>query len=138
MVLQEHKIIASSHITIYYSRLRGDVKMPINSWTINLVLGIVMAIIAGGGIYIWKSSIEEATLAQARVESLEKELALQEKVIGDLTEINKESNKLISEMKDKTVFLNERLKGLDVYLDTHKDKKESSEVLKRTIRELSQ
>lgn len=112
--------------------------MPINSWTINLVLGIVMAIIAGGGIYIWKSSIEEATLAQARVESLEKELALQEKVIGDLTEINKESNKLISEMKDKTVFLNERLKGLDVYLDTHKDKKESSEVLKRTIRELSQ
>ena len=112
--------------------------MPINSWTINLVLGIVMAIIAGGGIYIWKSSIEEATLAQARVESLEKELALQEAVINDLTELNKESNKLISEMKDKTVFLNERLKGLDVYLDTHEDKKESSEVLKRTIRELSQ
>ena len=112
--------------------------MPINSWTINLVLGIVMAIIAGGGIYIWKSSIQEATLTQARVEALEKELVLQEKVIDDLTEINKESNKLISEMKDKTVFLNERLKGLDVYLDTHKDKKESSEVLKRTIRELSQ
>ena len=112
--------------------------MPINSWTINLVLGIVMAIIAGGGIYIWKSSIQEATLAQARVEALEKELALQEAVINDLTELNKESNKLISEMKDKTVFLNERLKGLDVYLDTHEDKKESSEVLKRTIRELSQ
>jgi uncharacterized coiled-coil protein SlyX len=112
--------------------------MPINSWTINLVLGIVMAIIAGGGIYIWKSSIQEATLAQARVEALEKELVLQEKVIDDLTELNKESNKLIAEMKDKTVFLNERLKGLDVYLDTHKDEKESSEVLKRTIRELSQ
>ena len=112
--------------------------MPINSWTINIVLGIVMAIIAGGGIYIWKNSIEEATLAQARVESLEKELALQEAVIDDLTEVNKESNRLIAELKDKTVFLNERLKGLDVYLDTHKDEKESSEVLKRTIRELSQ
>ena len=112
--------------------------MPINSWTINIVLGIVMAIIAGGGIYIWKNSIEEATLAQARVEALEKELALQEAVIDDLTEVNKESNRLIAELKDKTVFLNERLKGLDVYLDTHKDKKESSEVLKRTIRELSQ
>ena len=34
--------------------------------------------------------------------------------------------------------LNDTLKGLDVYLDTHKDEKESSEVLKRTIRELSQ
>lgn len=112
--------------------------MPINSWTINLVLGIVMAIIAGGGIYIWKSSIQEATLAQARVEALEKELVLQEKVIDDLTEINKESNKLISEMKDKNSYLNETLKGLDVYLDTHKDEKESSDVLKRTIRELSQ
>ena len=112
--------------------------MPINSWTINLVLGIVMAIIAGGGIYIWKSSIEEATLAEARIVELQKELALQETYINDLTELNKESNKLIAEMKNKNTYLNETLKGLDVYLDTHKDEKESSEVLKRTIRELSQ
>ena len=67
-----------------------------------------------------------------------------EKLIGkynlyhDIPELNKESNKLIAEMKDKYVYLNESLKGLDVYLDTHKDDKESSEVLKRTIRELSQ
>ena len=112
--------------------------MPINSWTINLVLGIVIAVIAGGGIYMWKSSIEEATLAEARVEALQKELALQETYINDLTELNKESNKLIAEMKDKNSYLNDTLKGLDVYLDTHKDEKESSEVLKRTIRELSQ
>ena len=112
--------------------------MPINSWTINLVLAIVIAVIAGGGIYMWKSSIEEATLAQARVEALEKELALQETYINDLTELNKESNKLIAEMKDKNSYLNDTLKGLDVYLDTHKDEKESSVVLKRTIRELSQ
>lgn len=112
--------------------------MPINSWTINLVLGIVMAVIAGGGIYIWKSSIEEATLAEARIVELQKELALQETYINDLTELNKESNKLIAEMKNKNSYLDETLKGLDVYLDTHKDDKESSEVLKRTIRELSQ
>ena len=112
--------------------------MPINSWTINLVLGIVIAVIAGGGIYIWKSSIEEATLAEARIVELQKELALQETYINDLTELNKESNKLIAEMKDKNSYLNDTLKGLDVYLDTYKDDKESSEVLKRTIRELSQ
>jgi uncharacterized coiled-coil protein SlyX len=112
--------------------------MPINSWTINLVLGIVIAVIAGGGIYMWKSSIEEATLAEARIVELQKELALQETYINDLIELNKESNKLIAEMKDKNSYLNETLKGLDVYLDTHKDDKESSEVLKRTIRELSQ
>ena len=112
--------------------------MPINSWTINIVLGIVIAVIAGGGIYMWKSSIEEATLAEARIVELQKELALQETYINDLTELNKESNKLIAEMKDKNSYLNDTLKGLDVYLDTHKDEKESSEVLKRTIRELSQ
>jgi uncharacterized coiled-coil protein SlyX len=112
--------------------------MPINSWTINLVLGIVMAVIAGGGIYIWKSSIEEAALAEAKIVELQKELTLQETYINDLTELNKESNKLIAEMKNKNTYLNETLKGLDVYLDTHKDDKESSEVLKRTIRELSQ
>ena len=112
--------------------------MPINSWTINLVLGIVIAVIAGGGIYMWKSSIEEATLAEARIVELQKELALQETYINDLIELNKESNKLIAEMKDKNSYLNDTLKGLDVYLDTHKDEKESSVVLKRTIRELSQ
>jgi uncharacterized coiled-coil protein SlyX len=112
--------------------------MPINSWTINLVLGIFMAIIAGGGVYIWKSSIEEATLAQAKVEALQKELATQAKVINDLTELSRESNRIIAELKDKAADLNDKLKGLDVYLDTHKDEKGSSEVLKRTIRELSQ
>ena len=118
--------------------MRGGVKMPINNWTINLVLGIVMAIIAGGGIYIWKSSIEEDTLAQARVEALQKELALQAAVINDLNELSKESNRIIADLKNTESHLNDKLKGLDVYLDTHKDEKESSEVLKRTIRELSQ
>ena len=97
-----------------------------------------MAVIAGGGIYIWKSSIEEAALAEAKVEALEKELAAQDEVINDLTELGRESNRIIADLKNKESYLNERLKGLDVYLDTHKDEKESSEVLKRTIRELSQ
>jgi uncharacterized coiled-coil protein SlyX len=112
--------------------------MPINNWIINLVLGIVISIIAGGGIYIWKSSIEDAAIAQAKVEALQKELALQAEVINDLTELSKESNRIIADLKNKESYLNDKLKGLDVYLDTHKDQKESSEVLKRTFRELSQ
>ena len=112
--------------------------MPINSWTINLILGIVIAVIAGGGIYIWKSSIEEATLAEARIVELQKELAAQEAIIEDLNELNKESTRMVAELKDKAAYLDQTLKSLDVYLDTHKDEKESSEVLKRTIKELSQ
>ena len=112
--------------------------MPINNWTINLALGIVLSIIVGGGYMIWKNSVEDAALADAKIEALEKELASQAEVINDLTELSKESNRIIADLKNKESYLNESLKGLDVYLDTHKDEKESSEVLKRTIRELSQ
>ena len=112
--------------------------MPVNSWTINIILAIVMAVIAGGGIYIWKNSIEDAALAEARVEALQKELELQEEVIKDSEANLKESAEIIADLKDKASKLNERVKGLDVYLDNHKDDKESSEVLKRTIKELSQ
>ena len=97
-----------------------------------------MIFIAGGGIYIWKDSIEEATLARAKVEALEKELASQQAVIDDLTALNRESNELIANLKNKEINLNQKLSELEVYLDTHKDGKESSEVLKRTIMELSQ
>ena len=110
----------------------------INNWTINLVLGIVLSIIVGGGYYVWKSSVEDAALAQATIQKLEKELELQEEVIKD-TEANlRDSAEIIADLKDKAIKLNERVKGLDVYLENHKDDKESSEVLKRTIKELSQ
>ena len=112
--------------------------MPINNWTINLVLGIVLSIIVGGGYMIWKNSVEDAALAESKIEALEKELASQAEVINDLTELSKESNRIIADLKNKESYLNDRLKGLDVYLDTHRDEKQSSEVLKRTIRELSQ
>ena len=112
--------------------------MPINSWTINLALGIMLSIIVGGGYYIWKNSVEEAAVAELRIQELEKDLAAQEKLVEDLTAINKESNEIIADLKDKETTLNERLAGLSEYLRTHKDDKESSEVLKRTFKELSQ
>lgn len=112
--------------------------MPINSWTINLVLGLVLSIIVGGGYYVWKNSVEEAAVAQIKIQQLETELKAQQQLVEDLTAINKESNEIIADLKDKEVTLNERLAGLSEYLKTHKDDKESSEVLKRTFKELSQ
>jgi hypothetical protein len=112
--------------------------MPINSWTLNLVLGLVLSIIVGGGYYVWKNSVEEAAVAQIKIQQLETELKAQQQLVEDLTAINKESNEIIADLKDKEVTLNERLAGLSEYLKTHKDDKESSEVLKRTFKELSQ
>ena len=112
--------------------------MPINSWTINLALGIMLSIIVGGGYYVWKNNVQEAAVAELRIKELEKNLAEQEKLVEDLTAINKESNEIIADLKDKETTLNERLAGLSEYLKNHKDDKESSEVLKRTFKELSQ
>ena len=96
--------------------------MPINSWTINLILGIVLSFIVGGGYLIWKNSVEDAALAQSKIEKLEKELQQQEEYINDLTEINKKGNELIAELKDKESALNGRIADLEVYLNNHKDK----------------
>ena len=77
-------------------------------------------------------------LFRSRIKELEKNLAEQEKLVEDLTAINKESNEIIADLKDKETTLNERLAGLSEYLKNHKDDKESSEVLKRTFKDLSQ
>ena len=112
--------------------------MPINSWTINLALGLMLSIIVGGGYYVWKNSVEDAAVAELRVQQLEAELKTQEKLVEDLTAINKEGNEIIAGLKQKEIDLNQKLRDLDSYLSTHKDDKESSEVLKRTFKELTQ
>ena len=112
--------------------------MPINSWTINLVLGLVLSVMVGGGYYVWKNNVEEAAVAQIKIQQLETELKAQQQLVEDLSAINKESNEIIANLKQKEIDLNQKLRDLDSYLSTHKDDKESSEVLKRTFKELSQ
>ena len=112
--------------------------MPINSWTINLALGLVLSIIVGGGYYVWKTNVQEAAVAELRIQELQKELAAQEKLVEDLTAINKEGNELIADLKNKEINLNQKLSDLEVYLKNNKDTTQSSEVLKRTFKDLAQ
>ena len=112
--------------------------MPINSWTINLILGLVLSVMAGVGYYVWKNSVEEAAVAELKIQQLEVELKAQEKLVEDLTAINKEGNELIADLKNKEINLNQKLSDLEVYLKNNKDTTQSSEVLKRTFKELAQ
>jgi hypothetical protein len=109
-----------------------------NSWTINLIAGIILTVMLGGGYWLWKGSIEDAAIAQLKIEQLETELKAQQQLVEDLTAINKEGNELIADLKQKEINLNQKLSELDVYLKNNKDTKESSEVLKRTFKDLSQ
>jgi septal ring factor EnvC (AmiA/AmiB activator) len=111
--------------------------MPINSWTINLFGAIILSVMVGGGIYMWKQSVATEALIEYKTKQLEQALEQQKKALEDTRTILKESADIIADLKDKSIRINEKVKGLDVYLDNHKDDKESSEVLKRTFRELS-
>lgn len=111
---------------------------PINSWTVNLILGIIIAIFLGGGYMAWKHNVEQEIINEQKVQQLEQQIKDQEEYIKDIEALNKDSNEIISTMKNKEINLNTKLRDLESYLDNHKDDKESSEVLKRTIKELSQ
>jgi hypothetical protein len=138
MILQE-QIIISHLLPIYYTRTGGEVNMPFNSTTINLILSALITAVLSGGYFFWKNSVEQESLNRLKVLQLEQQLKDQEKTITDLNVLNKESNELISDLKNKEINLNQKLGDLKAYLNNQpKDQKESSEVLKRTFKELSQ
>ena len=109
-----------------------------NSWSVNLIAAIILSLILGGGYWMWKNSVEDAAVAQIKIQQLETELKAQQQLVEDLTAINKEGNEIIADLKNKEIDLNQKLRDLDSYLGNHRDDKESSEVLKRTFKELSQ
>jgi hypothetical protein len=110
----------------------------INSWTINLILGIIMSAIVGGGIYTWRESVANQALVEYKAQEYLKRLEEQKKAMEDTAAILKESTDIVSDLKNQTIQMNEKVKNLEVYLNNNKDDKQSSEVLKRTFKELSQ
>jgi septal ring factor EnvC (AmiA/AmiB activator) len=112
--------------------------MPFNSTTINLILSALVTAVLSGGYFFWKNSVEQEALNKMEVLQLQQQVKDQQKYIDDIEALNKDSNEIIANMKTKENDLNTRLRDLEAYLDNHKDVTESSEVLKRTIKELSQ
>lgn len=110
----------------------------LNNITISSIAAIILSIMVGGGIYIWKKNVEDQAVIEYVKAQQEQIIKEQQKTIDELEAEAKESTEIIADLKNKQMSLNEKLKNLEVYLDNHKDDKESSEVLKRTFRELSQ
>ena len=113
--------------------------MLFSSSTTNLILSIIITGMMSVGYMYWKNSVEQAATDRLRVLQLEDQLRTQQKLIDDLKVINNKGNELLTGMRQKENDLNDKLKDLESYLDNQpKDQKQSSEVLKRTIKELSQ
>lgn len=109
-----------------------------NNLTITSIAAIILSIMVGGGIYIWKKNVEDQAVIEYVKAQQEQIIKEQQKTIEELQTEAKESTEIIADLKNKQINLNEKLKNLEVYLDNHKDDKESSEVLKRTFREITQ
>lgn len=109
-----------------------------NNLTITSIAAIILSIMVGGGIYIWKKNVEDQAVIEYVKAQQEQIIKEQQKTIEELQTEAKESIEIIADLKNKQINLNEKLKNLEVYLDNHKDDKESSEVLKRTFREITQ
>ena len=110
----------------------------LNNLSISSIAAIILAIMVGGGIYIWKTNVEDQAVIEYVKKQQEQIIAEQKELIDDLTANNKESLEIIADLKDKEINLNQKLSDLEVYLKNNKDTKESSEVLKRTFKDISQ
>lgn len=110
----------------------------INSWTINLVLGLILSAIVGGGIYMWRETIATEALFEYKAQEYLKRLDEQKKAMEDTAAILHESIGIVNDLKNQQIETDKKLRDLDSYLSTNKDDKQSSEVLKRTFKELSQ
>lgn len=107
------------------------------------IIGIVtLIVLLVGGYYYWKHTVKTEALLEWNKAQQEQVAKEQQKLVKDLTEINNEQKKLSAELKARNEFLEKKFGELEDYLNrpdtvTKYKGKESSEVLKRTFKELN-
>jgi uncharacterized protein HemX len=107
------------------------------------IIGIItLVVLLVGGYYYWKHTIKTEALLEWNKAQQEQVAKEQQKLIQDLTEINKTQKELTAELKARNEALEKKFNELDEYLN--KDStvraykgKQSSDVLKRTFKELN-
>ena len=109
---------------------------------IQLYLIVAVIVISSlAGIYLsWKSSIETQALMEFNAKQMDQIIEDQKKFNDQLSQINQNQQQIIDDMKKKNDELDRRLGDLNGYLTSEQAKRESrpsSEVLKRTFRQLS-
>lgn len=103
---------------------------------------VILVVLLIGGYYYWRHAVKAEALLEwnkAQQEVVAKE---QQKLIEDLTEINKTQKQIVSEIHQRNELLEKKFNELEDYLnrpDTAKQYhgKQSSDVLKRTFKELN-
>lgn len=106
------------------------------------IIGVILSTLLVVGIYYWwKWGIEKDAMNKwnkMQVELVQKE---NQKTVETLKQINEDKQKEIRQLELRNVTLEKKLQNLKSYVDSPEAKKKykdipSSEILKRTIREL--
>ena len=107
-----------------------------------IIGGVILVVLLIGGYYYWKHTVKTEALLEWNKAQQEQVAQEQQKLIKDLTEINKQQQDILAEVRAQNQALEKKFSDLDEYLNkdstVRKYKgKESSEVLKRTFKELN-
>lgn len=111
----------------------------LNKYAIYAIIAIVIVGIVTSFIYGWQQSIRNTALLEFNNKQLQQLAKDNELFLSRLKNIEGLQEQTIETMKQKNEELNLRLGSLEQYLDTdqaQKDSRESSEVLKNTIKGL--
>lgn len=107
------------------------------------IIGIViLVVLLVGGYYYWKSSVKAEALLEWNKQQQEIVRQEQQKLLQDLTEINKQQENILTEIKERNAALDKKFSELEQYLTKESTVREykgkhSSDVLKRTFKELN-
>lgn len=107
-----------------------------------IIGGITLIVLLVGGYYYWKHTVKTEALLEWNKAQQEQVAKEQQKLIHDLTEIDKTQKQILGDLKDRNFYLEKKFEDLETYLNrpdtvkTYKGKG-SSDVLRRTFKELN-
>lgn len=109
----------------------------LNNISISSIAAIILSVMIGGGIYIWKKNVEDQAVIEYVKAQQEQIIKEQEKLINDMSALQKEQVEIVADLKDRALVLEKKFKSFEEWLSAQPTTK-SSEVLRRTFKELSQ
>lgn len=111
-----------------------------NKYIVYGVLALIATAVITTYVLMWKHSIRQQALLEFNNKQLEQVVKDQQTFIKNMQEIQSLQKKTIDDINIKNAELQSKLNGIETYLDSDaavNDSKESSDVLKKTIQELS-
>lgn len=111
-----------------------------NKYVVYGVLAAIAAAVIGTYIYMWRANIRHEALLEFNTKQMERVLKDQEAFLKTMKDVAELQKKAVDDLNSKNDELQTRLTKLDAYLNSteaQKGDREASEILKRTIEELS-